>query len=101
MSIITDALVWTEYVESLVASLCFTYSSVRKRVIRLHDATQFEQMHVAVRGIDEEGVGGELPKAKRNIFLEEKSGWFDLPEDRLERFERFDKEGYNEKIDEW
>lgn len=41
---------------------------------------------LAAATIDEMSVKGELPKVDHHIFLDEKAGWYDLPDDNLERF---------------
>ena len=45
-------------------------------------------MGIVAGSIDEKSVKGELIKPTEHIFLEEKAGWYDLPEDGLGRFER-------------
>jgi hypothetical protein len=36
--------------------------------------------------IDEGSVKGELPKTDHHIFLDEKAGWYDLPDDETGRY---------------
>lgn len=38
--------------------------------------------------IDPGSDGEEIPRPDCHIFLEEKAGWFEVPGDGLERFER-------------
>lgn len=68
--------------------------------MRLHAATNPERMAITVGSIDEGSVKGKLMKPTGHIFLEEKAGWFDLPEDGLERFDRF-SDGSDEAIKAW
>ncbi|OBT63907.1 hypothetical protein VE03_05966 [Pseudogymnoascus sp. 23342-1-I1] len=56
---------------------------------------------IVAGSIDEGSVKGELMKPTEHIFLEEKAGWFDLPEDGLERFERFSNEESDKRITAW
>lgn len=63
-------------------------------------ATSPESMAIVVGSIDEGSVKGELMKPTGHIFLEEKAGWFDLPEDGLGRFDRFSDES-DEAIKAW
>jgi hypothetical protein len=58
-------------------------------------------MSITVGSIDEGSVKGELVKPSMHIFLEEKAGWFDLPEDGLKRFEKWDDEESDKKIQAW
>lgn len=69
--------------------------------MRLHDATTPEWMSIAVGSIDEGSVKGDLIKPTKHIFLEEKAGWFDLPEDGLGRFERFSDAESDRMIKAW
>jgi hypothetical protein len=43
---------------------------------------------LAAGTIDEKSVKGQLPKTDHHIFLDEKAGWYDLPDDGLGRFAR-------------
>lgn len=67
----------------------------------MHSATSPREMCIVAGSIDEGSVKGKLPKPERHIFIEEKAGWFDLPADGLQRFDRFDEVGYDEKIQAW
>lgn len=69
--------------------------------MRLHSATRPKEMSIVVGSIDEGSVKGELMKPTEHIFLEEKAGWFDLPEDGLGRFERFSEGVSDRKIKAW
>jgi hypothetical protein len=69
--------------------------------VRLHSATTPEVMSITVGSIDEGSVKGKLVKPSMHIFLEEKAGWFDLPEDGLKRFEKWDDEVSDKKIQAW
>jgi hypothetical protein len=41
---------------------------------------------LAAGTIDEESVKGELPKTDHHIFLDEKAGWYDLPDDNTGKY---------------
>lgn len=58
-------------------------------------------MSIVAGSIDEGSVKGELTKPTEHIFLKEKAGWFDLPEDGLGRFERFSDAESDRKIKAW
>lgn len=61
---------------------------------------QPERISVAAGTIDETSVHGNLPKPSMHIFLKEKAGWFQLPEDGLDRWEEFSTP-FQEKLDRW
>ncbi|KAL5346139.1 hypothetical protein ACLOAV_009172 [Pseudogymnoascus australis] len=69
--------------------------------MRLHAATSPGWMSIVAGSIDEGSVKGELTKPTEHIFLKEKAGWFDLPEDGLGRFERFSDAESDRKIKAW
>ncbi|OBT84582.1 hypothetical protein VE02_06326 [Pseudogymnoascus sp. 03VT05] len=69
--------------------------------VRLHSATRPKEMSIVVGSIDEGSIKGEMMKPTEHIFLEEKAGWFDLPEDGLGRFERFSEGESDKKIKAW
>jgi hypothetical protein len=50
-----------------------------------------EMISIATGTIDETSVKGILPKVSEHIFIGkwERKGWYELPEDGLDRFERF------------
>lgn len=58
-------------------------------------------MGIVAGSIDEKSVKGELIKPTEHIFLEEKAGWYDLPEDGLGRFERFSNAKSDKRIKAW
>jgi hypothetical protein len=58
-------------------------------------------MLVTAGSIEEESVTGKLPKPGCHIFLAEKAGWFEVPDDKLERFKGFSDETYDKKIEGW
>lgn len=49
---------------------------------------QPHKISITVGSIDEESVKGVLVKPSEHVFLGEKAGWFQVPEDGLQRFER-------------
>ena len=51
--------------------------------------SQPEENHITAGSIDEGSVQGVLLKPRKHIFLAEKAGWFDVPEDGMGRFEGF------------
>ena len=55
---------------------------------------------IAAGTIDEDSVIGELEKAKTHIFLSQKASWYAVPEDGLERYERFSEE-FQQLLDKW
>jgi hypothetical protein len=57
---------------------------------------------IAAGSLDEESMpAGTLAGLERpRIFLQEKAGWYDIPEDGAPKFERF-QPGFDEKLGEW
>lgn len=58
-------------------------------------------MGIVAGSIDEKSVNGELIKPTAHMFLEEKARWYDLPEDGLGRFERFNNAESDKRINAW
>lgn len=69
--------------------------------MRLHSLVRPEFASIVVGSIDEKSVKGELKKPTEHIFLEEKAGWYDLPEDGLGRFQRFNNAESDKRINAW
>lgn len=57
-----------------------------------------EHVSIAAGTIDEGTVKGELPKTDHHIFLEEKAGWYDLPDDETGRYKKF-RPAFQEGLD--
>jgi len=55
---------------------------------------------IAAGSIDEKSLKKELPKISEHIFLEEKAGWYEVPDDKIPRYSKFPPE-FQGKIDEW
>ncbi|KAL8926933.1 MAG: hypothetical protein Q9172_001594 [Xanthocarpia lactea] len=55
---------------------------------------------IAAGTIDERSLKGEAMKLTEHIFVEQKPGWYNLPEDGLKRWERFSA-GFEEKLQAW
>jgi len=59
---------------------------------------QKESISIAAGTIDEGSVKGKLPKTGHHIFLEEKAGWYDLPDDETGRYAKF-RAPFQERLD--
>lgn len=59
---------------------------------------QPDKISITVGTIDENEV--EIPKPTAHIFLEEKARWFDVPNDGLNRYNRFPP-AFQAKLDAW
>jgi hypothetical protein len=59
---------------------------------------QKESIAIPAGTIDEASVQGELPKTDHHIFLEEKAGWYDLPDDGTGRYAKF-RPAFQEGLD--
>jgi len=55
---------------------------------------------ITAGSIDEESVKKELPKMSEHIYLDEKAGWFEMPDDKIPRYAKFPLT-FQGKIDEW
>ena len=55
---------------------------------------------VAAGTIDETSMQGELLKPDCHIFVEDKAGWFTLPDDGLTRYEKFPP-GFEDTLETW
>jgi hypothetical protein len=59
---------------------------------------QPESIGIAAGTIDEGSVKGVLPKADHHIFLHEKAGWYDLPDDDTGKFATY-RPAFQEELD--
>ncbi|TVY60784.1 hypothetical protein LSUE1_G008303 [Lachnellula suecica] len=59
-----------------------------------------EVISIAAGSIDEGSVKGKLPKVDQNIFVGQKAGWFELPEDGVRSTETFGS-AFLKKIEDW
>jgi hypothetical protein len=58
-----------------------------------------DSIYISAGSIAEDSIKGDLPKPAMHIFVGEKAGWWDLPEDGIERHETFPEgAGYAEMI---
>ena len=61
---------------------------------------QPDKISITAGSIDGESVKGVLVKPSEHIFLGEKAGWFEIPDDGLERYARFCTE-FDGKLENW
>ena len=59
-----------------------------------------ENISITSGSIDEESIKGELPKAVKHIFVEEKAPWYELPDDKLPRYQQYPPE-FQKMVDEF
>ncbi len=55
---------------------------------------------IAAGTMDERSLKGEAMKLTEHIFVEQKPGWYTIPEDGVKRWERFSA-GFEEELQAW
>ncbi|KAL3422451.1 glutathione-dependent formaldehyde-activating enzyme [Phlyctema vagabunda] len=79
-----DSLVEKRYSDVATRTHCSACGSTISMKFDAHDT-----ISISASSIDEATIKGQLPKAKKHIFVGEKASWYDLPSDGLGKFEKF------------
>ncbi|TVY19030.1 putative lyase [Lachnellula arida] len=59
-----------------------------------------EVIHLTAGTINEQSVKGNMPKIGQHLFVQEKAGWFSLPDDEVPKCQTFGS-GFQKKLEAW